>query len=81
MVSASLVGAAATFVTIFMFLCPASTIIKIYKNKDVPADFNVYPYSFTAVLATLWWYYGAIVEVCYNVTPMLTSNDLLIILG
>ena len=63
MVSPDLVGAAATCVTIFMFLCPASAILRIHKAKSLPDDFNLYPYSFTALLATLWWYYGVIVEV------------------
>lgn len=62
MVSPDLVGAAATCVTIFMFLCPASAILRIHKAKSLPDDFNLYPYSFTALLATLWWYYGVIVE-------------------
>ena len=58
-----LVGNAATCVTIIMFLCPMPTIGQINRQKAVPHGFNVYPYAFTAVLATLWWYYGAIIQV------------------
>merc|ERR1711990_1412067 len=49
-----LVGNAATCVTIIMFLCPMPTIGQINRQKAVPHGFNVYPYAFTAVLATLW---------------------------
>ena len=58
-----LVGNAATCVTIIMFLCPMPIIGQINRQKAVPHGFNVYPYAFTAVLATLWWYYGAIIQV------------------
>jgi len=57
-----LVGNGATCVTIIMFLCPFPTIGQINRQKKVPIGFNVYPYAFTAVLATLWWYYGAIIQ-------------------
>ena len=61
-----LVGNAATCVTIIMFLCAMPTIGQINRQRAVPLGFNVYPYAFTAVLATLWWYYGAIIQVYYS---------------
>ena len=68
MESKELVGNLATCVTIFMFLCPLPLMLKIYKQKSLGDNFNPLPYAFTSVLASLWWYYGEIVQDSHMIT-------------
>ncbi|KAK4427635.1 Bidirectional sugar transporter SWEET17 [Sesamum alatum] len=52
-----LVGVIGNIISVFMFLSPGTTFVRIVKNKSTQ-EFESFPYICTLLSSSLWTYYG-----------------------